>query len=472
MERLLIVDDDLSLNHFLTKALSQKGYQITSCHRGNEARAALRETEFDLILLDNKLPDRNGLDLLKEIKRDIPKVSIIIMTAFGTTGTAIEAMRLGAFDYVLKPFELDEISELVAKGLEAHKLMNRAVAIPALSEYREDSDQIIGKSKVMQEVYKLIGQVAESDVTVLIRGESGTGKELVARAIYQHSRRKDQPFLAINCAAIPETLLESELFGHEKGAFTGASRRRLGKFEQCDKGTILLDEIGDMSFSTQAKILRVLQEGEFERIGGNETIRVDVRILTSTNRKLEVLIKQGKFREDLYYRLKIMSITLPPLRERKEDIKELTEYFFHLYNRQVGAKVSHIDPSVFDKLASYDWPGNVRELANTTNRSVILCKGNVMTAEDIVFDVEGEAASFASEEELEKVLAKMLDPLFTNILQLWGKGLRSNLFEKIEKFLIQRTLGETKGNQVQAARLLGISRNTLRGRMDKYKISS
>jgi len=348
--------------------------------------------------------------------------------------------------------------------------MKRAVAIPALSEYKEDSDQIIGKSKVMQEIYKLIGQVAESDVTVLIRGESGTGKELVARAIYQHSRRKDRPFLAINCAAIPETLLESELFGYEKGAFTGANKRRIGKFEQCDKGTILLDEIGDMSFSTQAKILRVLQEGEFERIGGNETVKVDVRVLTSTNRKLEELIKEEKFREDLYYRLKIMSIALPPLREHKEDIKELTEYFFHLFNRQLGTKVSHIDPSVFEKLVPYSWPGNVRELANTINRSLILCKGNVMTAEDIIFDVEGEATSFANEEELENILAKMLDPLFTNILRCWGRGLQSNLLEKIEKFLVRKALAETKGNQVQTAKLLGISRNTLRNRIEKYRL--
>ena len=470
MERILIVDDDLTLCHFIMKALSQKGYQVITCHNGREALDVVRGQETDLILLDNKLPDRNGLEILKEIKRDHPKVSVIIMTAFGTTGTAIEAMRLGAFDYILKPFELDEISELVAKGLEAHKLMKRAVAIPALSEYKEDSDQIIGKSKVMQEVYKLIGQVAESDVTVLIRGESGTGKELVARAIYQHSRRKDRPFLAINCAAIPETLLESELFGYEKGAFTGANKRRIGKFEQCDNGTILLDEIGDMSLSTQAKILRVLQEGEFERIGGNETVKVDVRVLTSTNRKLEELIKEGKFREDLYYRLKIMSITLPPLREHKEDIKELTEYFFHLYNQQLGTKVSHIDPSVFEKLVSYSWPGNVRELANTINRSLILCKGEVMTAEDIIFDVEGEATSFANEEELENTLAKMLAPLFTDILRLWGRGLHSNLLEKIEKFLIQKALAETKGNQVQAAKLLGISRNTLRNRIEKYRL--
>jgi two-component system response regulator AtoC len=428
--------------------------------------------ETDLILLDNKLPDRNGIEILKEIKRELPKVPIIIMTAFGTTETAIDAMRLGAFDYILKPFELDEISGLVEKGLEAHKLMNRAVAIPALSEYRNDSDQIIGKSKVMQEVYKLIGQVAESDLTVLIRGESGTGKELVARAIYHHSARKDRPFLAINCAAIPETLLESELFGYEKGAFTGASKRRIGKFEQCDKGTILLDEIGDMSLATQAKILRVLQEGEFERVGGNETVKVDVRVLTSTNRKLEELIKQGKFREDLYYRLKIMTIMLPSLRERKEDIKELTEYFFQLYKRQLCTRVSHMDPSVSETLGSYNWPGNVRELANTINRSIILCKGEVMTAEDIIFDIEGEAVTFINEEALENTLTKMFDPFFTEILRFWGTGLHPNLLDKIEKFLVRKALTETKGNQVQAAKLLGISRNTLRNRIDKYHLSS
>jgi transcriptional regulator with PAS, ATPase and Fis domain len=225
-----------------------------------------------------------------------------------------------------------------------------------------------------------------------------------------------------------------------------------------------------MSLSTQAKILRVLQEGEFERIGGNETVKVDVRVLTSTNRKLEELIKQGTFREDLYYRLKIMSITLPPLREHKEDIKELAEYFFHLYNRQLGTNVSHIDPSMFEKLVSYSWPGNVRELANTINRSLILCKGEVMDAEDIIFDVEGEASPFANEEELENTLAKMFDPLFTNILRFWGRGLRSNLLEKIEKFIIQKALIETKGNQVQAAKLLGISRNTLRNRIEKYRL--
>jgi two-component system response regulator AtoC len=472
MSTILIVDDDQGLSHFLAKTLSRRGYRVIPCHSGGEALDLLRGGEIDLVLLDNKLPDRQGLDVLKEVKRSHPKVSVIVMTAFGTTGTAIEAMRLGAFDYILKPFELDEISDLVEKGVEAHRLMERAVAIPALSEAGEDSDAIIGRSRVMQEVYKLIGQVAESDVTVLILGESGTGKELVARAIYQHSRRKDHPFLAINCAAIPETLLESELFGYEKGAFTGAVKRRIGKFEQCDGGTILLDEIGDMSLSTQAKILRVLQEGEFERVGGNETVKVDVRMVTATNRRLEELIKQGKFREDLYYRLKIMSIALPSLRERKEDIRELTEYFFHVYNRQLATRVSHIDPSVFEKLASHHWPGNVRELANTINRGLILCKGEVLTGEDILFNVEGEALPVASEAELEGFLARMLDPLFADILRFWGSGLRSNLLEKVEKYLVQKALAETKGNQVHAARLLGISRNTLRNRIDKYGLVS
>ncbi len=468
MEKIAVIDDDEILNHFLKSALCERGYEVIAGYSGKEAVEIVNGENPGLILLDNKLPDRSGLDILKELRRSHPKLPVIIMTAFGTTETAIEAMKHGAFDYILKPFELEEIFELIIKGLEASMLMKRAVAIPALSEIQEDSDPIIGKSRAMQDVYKLIGQVALSDVTVLIRGESGTGKELVARAIYHHSRRKEGPFLAINCAAIPETLLESELFGYEKGAFTGANKRRIGKFEQCHRGTILLDEVGDMPLSTQAKILRVLQEGEFERIGGNETIKVDVRVLASTNRKLEEQIKKGTFREDLYYRLKIMSILLPPLRERREDIQELTEYFFHIYNRQLETKVSYVDPSVFEKMNSHVWPGNVRELANTVKRSLILCKGEVLTAEDVIFDVEEGETSLANEEELEKRLNKMLAPIFPDILKLWGTGLHSNLLDKIEKCLIRQALAETKGNQLQAARILGISRNTLRQRIEKY----
>jgi nitrogen regulation protein NR(I) len=470
MEKIVIVDDDLSLCHFLKRTLLLKGYQVYTYNNGREALESVRE-DCDLVLLDNRMPDLTGLDVLKGLKKTFPKIPVIIMTAFGTTETAIEAMRLGAFDYVLKPFELEEIFLLVDKGLEAAKLMKRAVAIPALEESQEDSDKIIGKSKAMQEVYKMIGQVAESDVTVLIGGESGTGKELVARAIYQHSRRKGGPFLAINCAAIPETLLESELFGYEKGAFTGANKRRVGKFEQCHQGTILLDEVGDMAWATQAKILRVLQEGEFERVGGNETIRVNVRVLASTHRKLEDMIKQGAFREDLYYRLKIMTIVLPPLRERKEDIQELAEYLFHFYNRQMDTQVSYIDPLVFEKLRSYQWPGNVRELANTIKRALILCKGEILTEKEIVYDMEDEEISFRDEKELETMLVKKLDPLFTDILKFWGTSLHANLLEKVEKFLIRKALSETSGNQVQAARLLGISRNTLRSRIEKYNLA-
>jgi two-component system, NtrC family, response regulator AtoC len=471
MDRVLIADEDRALCHFLVKAFTERGYQAIPCHSGEDGLNLLREKKPGLILLENKLPDRNGLEILKEIKRDYPKVIVIMMAALRTTETAIEAMRLGAFNYIVKPFELDEIFAALAKGLEAHHLMSRAVAVPSLAEYAADSDQMIGKSRVMQEVYKIIGQVAGNDVTVLIRGESGTGKELVARAIYHYGRRKDRPFLAINCAAIPETLLESELFGHEKGAFTGATKRRIGKFEQCDRGTILLDEIGDMSLATQAKILRVLQEGEFERVGGNETIQADVRVLTSTNRNLEDLINQGKFRADLYYRLKIMSITLPPLRERKDDIRELTEYFVHLHNEQSSAKISYIHPSVFSKLASFHWPGNVRELANTLKRSLILCKGNVMTASDVIFDVESDVPSPASEEELEHTLERMLDPLFNGIFKSREEGLHANLLERVEKLLVQKALSEMKGNQVQSAKLLGVSRNTLRNRIRRYGLS-
>jgi len=469
MEKVAIVDDDLSLCHFLRRTLILKGYEVFTFHNGREALAGIQD-DCDLILLDNRMPDLTGLEVLKEMKQRFPKVPVIIMTAFGTTKTAIEAMRMGAFDYILKPFELEEIFGLLNRALEAGRLMKRAVAIPTLDAAREDSDQMIGRCKAMQEVYKVIGQVAESDVNVLIRGESGTGKELVARAIYQHSRRKEGPFLAVNCAAIPETLLESELFGHEKGAFTGASKKRIGKFEQCHQGTILLDEVGDMALTTQAKILRVLQEGKFERIGSNETVKINVRVLASTHRRLEEMIKQGTFREDLYYRLKIMMITLPPLRDRKEDIQELTEYFFHYYNRQLGTQVSFIDPQFFEKLMAYQWPGNVRELGNTVKRALILCKGEVMTERDIIFDADDQATEFSNEQELESVLMKRIDPLFADIQRFWGTSLHANLLEKVERFLIQKALAETKGNQVQAARLLGISRNTLRSRIEKYRL--
>ncbi len=469
MGKIIITDDDLSLCHFLKKNLIQKGHEVMECHSGEETLSMIEEKEVDLIFLDNKMPDLMGLELLEIFRQKHIKVPTIIMTAFGTAETAIEAMRLGAFDYILKPFELEEVLQLTEKGIDAGQLMKIKVGVPSLLEFQGGAEQIIGKSPAMQEVYKLIGQVTGTDITVLIQGESGTGKELVARAIYQHSLRKEGPFFAINCAAIPETLLESELFGYERGAFTGADKKRIGRFEQCDHGTILLDEISDMTLATQAKVLRVLQEGELIRIGGNETIRVDVRVLASANRKLDELVKEGRFREDLYYRLKIITINLPPLRERKEDIQELTEYFFRRYKPQLGKAVSHIHPAVFDKLRSYHWPGNIRELSNAIKRALILCKGEVLTEEEVVFEKEEQKMPLATDEEVENMLNKKMDPIFTELFQLYGKKeLHSSLLNKMEKILIKRALTETRGNQVQAAKILGISRNTLRNRVGKY----
>lgn len=471
MKRIVIVDDDVILCHFLKKALAKRGYDVTECYRGKDALKMMDKDGAALILLDNRMPDISGIDLLGEIKEKYPEIPIIIMTAFGSSETAIEAMRFGAFDYIMKPFELEEILELVEKALKVCGVKEEKAGIQVFSDHSIGTDQMIGKSVAMQEVYKIIGQVADTDVTVLIQGESGTGKELVARAIYKYSRRKDKPFLAINCAAIPESLLESELFGYERGAFTGAERRYVGKFEQCNEGTIFLDEVGDMALSTQAKILRVLQEGEFVRVGGKETIRVDVRILASTHKRLDELVRQGKFREDLYYRLKIINIMMPPLRERREDIEDLAIYFFQKYRQQLNKEIFYIDPSVFRKLQSYHWPGNVRELENTIKRAIILCKGNLLTEEEVFFDTEKDKNLFPTDEELENLLLKKLTPVFSDIIQFGRqRDLYTNLLTKIERFLIQKALSETQGNQVKASRLLGISRNTLRNRMIRYGV--
>jgi transcriptional regulator with PAS, ATPase and Fis domain len=345
------------------------------------------------------------------------------------------------------------------------------VSFPLSRDIDLSVERIIGSSRKMQELYKMIGQVAETDITVLIRGESGTGKELVARSIYHHSTRKDMPFLAVNCAAIPEALLESELFGYEKGAFTGATKRRIGKFEQCHKGTIFLDEIGDMSLSTQAKVLRVLQNGEFERVGGEEKIKVDVRVIAATNKHLEEHIRKGRFREDLYYRLETVTMTIPPLRERPEDIPELTDYFFKYFNQQLGSQIKIMVPSVLSKLKAYHWPGNVRELANTIQRGLVLVKGEVLTQEHIFFGTpQVETPSSSELEKWERALETELAPIVQKALQSSDQNLYDQVMSKVEKILIQHALTEMHGNQVQVARILGISRNTLRERMNRYDL--
>jgi len=401
---------------------------------------------------------------------------VIVMTAFGTTETAIEAMKLGAYDYLLKPFDSEGLKRLAADALEVNRLMKEIVSLPSsvtkIFPAASGLVRIVGTSRPMQEVFKIIGQVAEKNVTVLITGESGTGKELVARAIYHHSHRQDQPFMAINCASIPDTMFESELFGYERGAFTGAYRSYVGKFERCDGGTLFFDELGDMSLSTQAKVLRVLQEGEFERLGSTETIKVDVRILAATNKNLEEEVEKGTFREDLYYRLKVICIELPPLRERLDDISALVEYFVGRFSEEYGKSVRYVADQTIRKLQSSPWPGNVRELENQLRRAVLMCKGDVLLAEHVGFEAEQEATSQPdTDDERIRILRQRIADLVPEILRLADQQIHANVMDLVEEALITRALQECGYNQVHTARMLGISRNTLRHRIKIYNLA-
>jgi len=468
MQTILIVDDDKSIRYSLKRMMEDK-YSILTAQNGKEALDRVKEGSPDLVIMDIKMPGRNGIDVLKEIKLIDPKSLVIIMTAYGTTETAIEAMKYGAYDYILKPFPILRMKGLVEKALSLRKLMKEEVSYVPLAAPEGGEEQIVGSSPKMQEIYKMVGQIAPSDVTVLLRGESGTGKELIARAIYHHSLRSNQTFLPVNCAAIPDTLLESELFGHEKGAFTGASFRRIGKLEQCQGGTIFLDEIGDMSLSTQAKLLRVLQERSFERLGGTETIKVDIRLIVATNKDLEEAISNGKFREDLYYRLNVVSITIPPLRERKEDIPDLVSYFLKKFSRELKKEHVGITPSAMEKITSYGWPGNVRQLENILKRAMVLCPGEWIL-EDHLFFERGWERREAEEELSKKNVEDLLDALFEEFSKAPATSQDLDMISNLERGLILRALQKTKGNQLKAAMLLGIHRSTLRGKMEKYNI--
>jgi nitrogen regulation protein NR(I) len=468
MQTILVVDDDKSIRYSLKRMLEEK-YSILTAHNGEEALDRVREGSPDLIIMDIKMPGRNGIDVLKEIKTIDPKCLVIMMTAYGTTETAIEAMKFGAFDYILKPFPILQMKELVEKAISLRKLMKEEVTYPTTAGQEGVEERIVGSSPKMQEIYKMIGQVAPSDITILLRGESGTGKELVARAIYHHSLRSNQPFLPVNCAAIPDTLLESEVFGHEKGAFTGATSRRIGKLEQCQGGTIFLDEIGDMSLSTQAKLLRILQERSFERLGGMETIKVDIRFIVATNKDLEEAISSGRFREDLYYRLNVVSIMIPPLRERREDIPDLVSYFLNRFNRELKKGIVGITPSAMEKTASYGWPGNVRQLENVLKRAMVLCQGEWILEEQLLFE-KGWEKREAEEELSKKNVEDLLNSLFEELSNPPAAPQDLDMISVLERGLILRALQKTKGNQLKAAKLLGINRSTLRGKMDKYNI--
>lgn len=475
MEKILLIDDDEGLTHFLTRFFKRKGYEVTSFLTGEDAIRTLAEDNFDLILLDYKMPGLNGLEILKKIKEAQIKTPIIIMTAYGNTDTAIEAMKRGAYDYLSKPFERKELSRIVSEALELNRRMKEVVCLQGslsamLAPSLKGTLTMIGRSKPMQAVYKTIGQIAEKDVAVLLFGESGTGKELAAKAIYHHSRRKDGPFLAINCAAIPEQLFESELFGYEPGAFTSARMTKIGKIERCNGGTCFLDEIGDMSMALQAKLLRVLQEGEFERLGGRETIKVDVRIIAATNKDLTAAVQKGQFREDLYWRLKVITIDLPPLRKRAGDIKELTDYFVTRFGLEYNKPIRHVSEGVLKKFNTYSWPGNVRELENCIRRTVILCTGDLITEEHV--DVlEGESeynAQSANREQVMNRLKEKVQTILPDLLQIQHHGIHANIIEMVEETIIFRILEECKYNQVKAAAMMGISRNTLRHRIKKY----
>jgi len=464
---ILIIDDDDQLRQSFEKLLTEEGYRTDSTPSGELGIDHIRKNVPDLVILDIRLPGMNGLETFKVIHDIEPKLPVIIMTAYGTTETAIEATKMGAFDYVLKPFEIPDMLDIIAKAIEAGHFMRSTVEMDAPPE-KASQDAIIGHSESMQDLYKMIGRASSTDATVLIRGETGTGKELVARAIYQHSPRENKPFTVINCVAIPENLLESELFGYEKGAFTGATHRRAGKIEQANGGTIFLDEIGDMPSSLQAKILRLLQEKSIERIGGLKTIPVDVRIIAATNRNLEMGIAYKRFREDLYYRLKVVTIWLSSLSERQGDIRLLANYFLSRYAAEIGIDNPGVTDEAMAILNNYPWPGNVRELENTIKKALIFNRGAPVSVEDI-------SQSIRSQSSGKSTGAKTGDEA---ILQWVNKVLASktkeDLFDwsmdRFASMLVSQALNLTGGNRSRAAKLLGVSRPTLHSKIEKYNL--
>ncbi|RLA89015.1 MAG: sigma-54-dependent Fis family transcriptional regulator [Deltaproteobacteria bacterium] len=467
MGKILIVDDDPQLRQSFEKLLTTEGHTVQTAATGEAAVKLVQTNPPDLVIMDIRMPGMSGLEAFRTIHDLEPKVPVIIMTAFGTTETAIEATKLGAFDYVLKPFEIPEALTLISQALNAGRFMRSQVEIDMTPE-RASGEAIIGKSKAMQEVYKSIGRVAPTDATVLLRGESGTGKELVARAIYQHSLRAEKPFLVINCVAIPETLLESELFGYERGAFTGAISRRVGKIEQAHGGTIFLDEIGDMPFAIQAKILRLLQEKSIERLGGRETIPVDVRIIAATNRDLEAALAAGRFREDLYYRLKVVTLWLPALRDRQDDIPLLADYFLARFAHELDLNNPGITAEARALLNTYHWPGNVRELANAIQKALIFSRGYPIRPEDLS-QATGNDQDITVVPDTE-FLAFIRKWLRQKLVSDSGENKFEALVDRFASVLVSEALNLTRGNRSQAARLLGLSRPTLQAKIDKYRL--
>jgi len=482
MDKLLLIDDEADVQYSFRRIFDSPEIELATAASGEEGLKLVARFKPDLVLMDIRMGGMNGLETLRKLRQIDTKLPVIMMTAYGTTQTAIEAMKLGAYDYLLKPFDVPKLKQIVASALKAARDMKQVVSYEPLLQSEDYDLGIVGRSEQMQNVFKLIGQLSASDATALITGESGTGKELVARAIYHHSQRAHQPFLAINCAAIPENLLESELFGHEKGAFTGASAQRIGKFEQCNHGTIFLDEIGDMTLPTQTKILRVLQSGTFERVGGNQAIQVDVRVIAATNKPLEQAVADRSFREDLFYRLNVVRLEVPPLRERSEDIRLLVNYFLKKFAQQQKQSPKSISPDVLAALEQYQWPGNVRELENVIQRALVVAKGEAILLADLPVDIATSQPAMGGGLHPSPSLAGSLPaamagthvsdvPSLARALFQWArKEGRLKVIPAVERELIIQALIETQGNQVQAAKILGITRATLRKRVDKFGI--
>ena len=468
MGRLLLVDDkpDLILAQ-MNHVFGAFNHVIDVARTGEEGVRCVTERAPDVVLLDLHLPDLSGLAVYERIREIDARIPVLFITAATDAHHAIEAMKQGAYDYLIKPLDTQHLRRVVGQALELSRLSHEPAVVTDTLPEEEHGDAIIGCCPAMLEVFKAIGRVAAQDVTVLITGESGTGKELVARAIYQHGARAKGPFLAINCAAIPENLLESELFGHEKGSFTGAERRRIGKFEQCSGGTLFLDEVGDMPLATQGKVLRLLQDQAFERVGGNETIQTDVRLIAATNRDLEEAAAQGKYRPDLYYRLSVFTIHLPSLRERGDDLPMLVRHYVRRFNRELGREVREVTPEAMDLLRSYSWPGNIRELQSVLKQTLLRVTGPVVTAESLPAPVSVHAAEPRAEAiaPVSGCGKSAIESFLRQKLQDCGEDLYQHVHRQVDQQLLPLVLQSTGGNQLRAAQLLGITRRTLRLRL-------
>jgi len=475
MKNILLVDDDKDLSRSLADLFDSDKFHFNFLEDGNGVSDFVESNkDLDLVMLDVNLPTLSGLEVLKEIKKVKNNLPVIVISGFVSTENAIEAMREGAFEYLTKPFEIDKLVDSVNKACGYAASKHPAITeLPPIAE-AHDIGEIVGKSPEIVEIAKLIGQVAKTDAAVLIFGESGTGKELVAKAIHRNSKRHTNPFLSVNCAALHETLLESELFGHEKGAFTGAYFKRIGKFEQAHSGTLFLDEIGDMSMLTQSKLLRVLQEKCFERVGGNDPIDVDVRIIAATNKSLVQSIKDGSFRVDLFYRLKVFSIFIPPLRERRSDIPLLVDYFIKKFSEQLGQQPKEMSKKAIQSLMKYQWPGNVRELENNVHTSLVMSKGDTIQPEDLpIFAEESNSVDIDLEslkDDYTESFSRIIEPVMSKLIANSPGQIYHFLEGSFERAVIKACLKHFDGNQVKTSETLGISRNTLRDRISRYNL--